>query len=138
VWRVTRVDGFSLLNYAVGNSDLIPQSALRQVHILFQSHRVQSNASTFSFQYPLVFLRPSSSSLHIFLVFPHFYPSIFNNVFQEAVPIQNLTNPVSLPFFFIVCRILLDRAGFGQGQVAGIYDCGNEPPGSIKCWEFLD
>jgi hypothetical protein len=25
-----------------------------------------------------------------------------------------------------------------QGQVAGSCECGNEPPGSIKCGEFLD
>jgi hypothetical protein len=27
---------------------------------------------------------------------------------------------------------------FGQGQVAGTCECGNEPSGSIKCGEFLD
>jgi len=32
----------------------------------------------------------------------------------------------------------LDRAGSGQGQVAGTYEYGNEPSGSIKCGEFLD
>ena len=32
----------------------------------------------------------------------------------------------------------LDRAGSGQGQVADICECGNEPSGSIKCGEFLD
>ena len=32
----------------------------------------------------------------------------------------------------------LDRAGSGQGQVAGTSECGNEPSGSIKCGEFLD
>ena len=32
----------------------------------------------------------------------------------------------------------LDRAGSGQGQVAGTCDCGNDPSGSIKCGEFLD
>jgi hypothetical protein len=32
----------------------------------------------------------------------------------------------------------LDWAGSGQGQVAGSFECGNEPPGSIKCREFLD
>ena len=26
----------------------------------------------------------------------------------------------------------LDRAGSGEGQVKGTYDCGNEPYGSIK------
>ena len=32
----------------------------------------------------------------------------------------------------------LDRAGSGQGQVAGTSECGNEPAGSIKYVEFLD
>ena len=32
----------------------------------------------------------------------------------------------------------LDRAGLGEGQMAGICECGNEPSGSIKCGEFLD
>ena len=32
----------------------------------------------------------------------------------------------------------VDRAGSGEGQVAGTCECGNEPSGSIKCGEFLD
>jgi len=32
----------------------------------------------------------------------------------------------------------LDRAGSGEGQVAGTCECGNVPSGSIKCGEFLD
>jgi hypothetical protein len=32
----------------------------------------------------------------------------------------------------------LDWAGSGQEQVAGSCECGNEPPGPIKCGEFLD
>ena len=32
----------------------------------------------------------------------------------------------------------LHRSGSGQGQMAGICDCGNETSGSIKCGEFLD
>ena len=32
----------------------------------------------------------------------------------------------------------LDRAGSGQGQVAGTCEYGNELLGSIKCGEFLD
>jgi len=35
-------------------------------------------------------------------------------------------------------RYGLDRAGSGQGQVAGTCECSNEPSGSIKCEEFLD
>ena len=32
----------------------------------------------------------------------------------------------------------LDWAGPGQGQVADVCECGNEPSGSVKCGEFLD
>jgi hypothetical protein len=32
----------------------------------------------------------------------------------------------------------LDRAGSGQGQVAGTYEFGNEPSGSMKCGKLLD
>ena len=32
----------------------------------------------------------------------------------------------------------LDRPGSGQGQVAGICECGDELSSSIKCEEFLD
>jgi len=32
----------------------------------------------------------------------------------------------------------IDRAGSGQGQVAGAFECGNEPSGSMKCGEILD
>jgi hypothetical protein len=31
----------------------------------------------------------------------------------------------------------LDRSGSGEGQVAGTFECVNEPLGSIKCREFL-
>ena len=47
---------------------------------------------------------PSSSS-------SHFYPSLylsFNNLFQKAVPTQNVTNPITF-IFSIVCRILLHQ-----------------------------
>ena len=32
----------------------------------------------------------------------------------------------------------LDRAGLGEGQVAGTCECGNELSVSIKCGEYLD
>jgi len=32
----------------------------------------------------------------------------------------------------------LDRSDSGQGQVAGTWECDNEPSGSIKLGEFLD
>ena len=31
----------------------------------------------------------------------------------------------------------LDGSGSGQEQVAGCYECGNEPSGSMKCGEFV-
>ena len=31
-----------------------------------------------------------------------------------------------------------DRAGSRKEQVAGTFECGNEPSGSIKCGEFRD
>jgi hypothetical protein len=36
------------------------------------------------------------------------------------------------------CGYGLGRTGSGQGQVAGTFDCGNEPSGFIKCGEFFD
>ena len=32
----------------------------------------------------------------------------------------------------------LGRSGLGQGEVAGSYECGDEPSGSIKRREFPD
>jgi hypothetical protein len=32
----------------------------------------------------------------------------------------------------------LASSGSAEGQVAGCYECGNEPSGSIKCGEFLE
>ena len=32
----------------------------------------------------------------------------------------------------------LDWSGSGYGQMADSCECGDEPLGSIKCWEFLD
>jgi hypothetical protein len=32
----------------------------------------------------------------------------------------------------------LDRSGPGQGPVEGLCERGDEPPGSIKCWEVLE
>ena len=64
-------------------------------------HTVRSSASYFTFQYPLLSLRSSSScsSLLLRLPFTSFYLS-FNNVFQKAVPTPDVTNPVSPPPFY--------------------------------------
>ena len=43
-----------------------------------------------------------------------------------------------MDFQAVGCEDGLDRAGLGQGQVAGICGKGHEPWGSIKCEEFLD
>ena len=32
----------------------------------------------------------------------------------------------------------LNQAGSGWGQLAGVFECDNELPGSKKCWEFLE
>jgi len=37
-----------------------------------------------------------------------------------------------------VCGFGLDRGGSGCGQVVGTCECGNEPPGFIKCVVCLD
>ena len=57
------------------------------------------NASILSpFLKAIQWLLTSSPSSYL-----HFYPSLylsFNNVFQKAVPTQDMTNPVSLPSFY--------------------------------------
>jgi hypothetical protein len=32
----------------------------------------------------------------------------------------------------------LHSSGSGQGSVEGYFEFGNEPSGSIKCWEILE
>jgi hypothetical protein len=65
-------------------------------------HRVWFSTSSFSFQYPCFSLRPSSSSLLLLphlLITPSFPCLSFNDVFYKAVPMQDVTNPVSFPSF---------------------------------------
>ena len=66
---------------------------------------MRSSDSSFNFQYYVLSLRSfrymliSSSS-----PYRHFFPSFcisFSNVFQQAVPMQCVTNTVSLPFFIV-------------------------------------
>jgi hypothetical protein len=45
---------------------------------------------------------------------------------------------IILKYIFRMWGHGLDRAGSGWGQVAGTCECGNEPSGLIKYWEFLD
>jgi len=40
-------------------------------------------------------------------------------------------------FLTWIWRHGLDRSGSGYRQVAGTYECGNKPSGSIKCGAFL-
>ena len=35
-------------------------------------------------------------------------------------------------------RHVLDLSGSGHGEVAGSFECGNEPSGSIKCKEMFE
>ena len=59
---------------------------------------VWSSVSSFNFQYLLFSLRSSGSGLLLYLIFPSHLS--FNNMFQRAVPTQDVTNPVSLPSFY--------------------------------------
>ena len=63
----------------------------------------------FQFTVPSLFLKVIQQLLtSSFSSSRHFYPSLYlssNNVFQKAVPTQDVTNPVSLRF--IVCRMFL-------------------------------
>jgi hypothetical protein len=83
----------------------ISQSALRQVHSLYQSQfsTLRSSASSSSFQYPLVSLTTFGSCLLLLPRLPVTYIlSLYlslNNIFQKAVPMQDVTNPFSLPSF---------------------------------------
>jgi hypothetical protein len=64
---------------------------------------LRSNASYFSFQYPLVSLRPSSSCLRLLrcLHVTSILPSIFRSITCfKAVSTQDVPNSVSLPTFY--------------------------------------
>jgi hypothetical protein len=39
---------------------------------------------------------------------------------------------------YIMRRYGLDFSGSGEGQVEGSCESGNEPSGSVKCWEVLE
>ena len=69
-------------------------------------HIVQSRASSFKWEHPLLSLRSSNNFLRLLPLlpvtsFPRFYLS-FNNPLYKAVSTQNVTNPVSLPFTYFV------------------------------------
>ena len=71
-------------------------------------HRVLSSA--FSFENPLLSLRSSSSCLRLLPRLPVTSISFtlsFNKALYKAVPTQNVTNPVSIPPSYFVCKIFL-------------------------------
>ena len=75
-------------------------------------HRVQSSAASFNFQCRLFSLR-SFSSCVVFFLSRRLYPSLclsFSNVFQKAVPTQDVTNPVTVPFYCVQDVSLLDSS----------------------------
>jgi hypothetical protein len=85
---------FCLRNYLDKDEKMyqfVAQSALRQVHILIQSHSSDSVINCFLYHIPV-----STGPFHFF----------FNNKFYNAVLTQKVTSPVSLPSFY-VCRIFL-------------------------------
>ena len=66
-------------------------------------HRMGARVPSFNFQDPIVSLTSSSSRLRLFhrppvTSIPSFYLSL-NNVFQTAVPTQDVTKSISLPSF---------------------------------------
>jgi len=88
---------------------------LRQVHSFFQSggplpkrviHRMRCGVSFFDLHYLLVSLRLSIADYVFFLVFVSFYLfCIFNTVYSNAVPTQDMTNPISLLLFYCVRNV---------------------------------
>ena len=77
---------------------------------------MRSSASSFNFHYLLVSLRLSNSCYCLLPPLPvNSIPISFNNVLQKAVPMYDMTNPVSFSSF-IVITIFLWR----PGSVVGI------------------
>jgi len=72
------------------SSSLIPQFTLQQIHSLFESEFSTQCDAVWQLTFPF------SSSRHFN---PFFYLS-FNNVIYKAVPMQDVTNLVSLPSFY--------------------------------------
>jgi hypothetical protein len=73
-------------------------------------HRVRSSASSFNFQYPLVFLRSSSGCLRILPRLP--VTSVLPSIFLQWRPLEGSslleTWPIQLAFLLCtVCRIFL-------------------------------
>jgi hypothetical protein len=80
----------------------IPQSVIRQVHSLFQSDFPKERDLVLPLSSILVPLRLCNSCLFLLPRLPVtlFFHLSFNNLFQKAVPMQHVTNPVSLTYFY--------------------------------------
>jgi hypothetical protein len=63
-------------------------------------HSVRSSVYSFYFQYPLIFWIAASSCLCLLPRLPIIFSLSFNNVWCKTVPVQDVTNPVSLPSFY--------------------------------------
>ena len=59
-----------------------------------------SRTSPSNFHYPVFTLRSSANCLRLRPHLPVTYNLSFSNMFQKAVPTQDVTNPVSLPSFY--------------------------------------
>ena len=65
-------------------------------------YRLRSSASSSNIQYPFFSFRSCNSCLHLLSrLLVVFFCISFNNMFQKTVPTQDVTNPVSLPLFFV-------------------------------------
>jgi hypothetical protein len=62
-------------------------------------HSVRSCASSYNFQYPLFSIRSFGSCLNLLNHLP-VTVSFLNNVFEKAVPTQDVINSVNLPSFY--------------------------------------
>ena len=94
-------------------------------------HRMGSSGSSFIFQFPLRSLRSSNSCLRLLprlLVTSSCY-LLFNGVFQNAATTQNVSNPVSLVYFFSMKwrRTRVCKMGRVKSQKRGLCSC-------AVCW----
>ena len=88
--------------------------------------RVLQTVRSFNCQYLLFSLRSSSSCFRLLSLYPSHlsFQLSFSSVFQQAVPSQDLTNPVSRPryllyvgCFFLSCLVTCNTSSFFTGSV---------------------
>jgi hypothetical protein len=73
-------------------------------------HRVRSSVSPFNFRYPLFSYGHPVAAYSSLSSFPHAYPTLylsFNNVFEKAVPTQDMTNVFSRISFCCIQNVPL-------------------------------